>query len=365
MRVISVGASSGPRSDDANSVSIDGTIVPLAVVDDEPPVFDPRRLVNASQVLVRVDAFSCNYRDKSLIVDAAVRGVLSDQNVNRHFGSEFVGTVVACGRSVTRWREGDRVMPNAAYPGGISSGFPAGIVTNEASSGWVRVSEDRLAAVPANMSDEVAASFSLGAQTAASMIRRAQVKPGERVLVTSARSNTSIFLIGALIRLGADVVGWSSSEWTPEEEQWVSGCNIIPRPRTPDNLQGLTRADFDVVMDPFFDLNMSRAVREIRVGGRYVTCGMQNQHPLFQSSVEVDDELFRQVMFEVIIRNIQVIGNCIGTSDDLKNSLAEYDPNDPRVPIDRVYGPGDGQAFLNRTFNERDRFGKVVLVYDA
>ncbi|PPH25531.1 quinone oxidoreductase family protein [Rathayibacter toxicus] len=303
------------------TIDLEGTTIPLSIRPAQRPTFDERRLAHADQVLVRVDAFSCNYRDKSLIVDAALRLEAEESLAPAHFGSEFVGRVVACGASVTRWRAGDRVMPDAAYPGLGGTNSPAGIVTNVASCGWVRTREDRLALVPEQMPMEVAAAYSLGAQTSASMIRRAEVKPGDRVLVTSARSNTSLFLVTALNELGAVVVALSTTAWTEEERLFITPAFLTEPDQFPPPPMWDPSEGFDVVMDPFFDLNLTRSVVSLRKGGRYVTCGMQRQHPSFPARER------------------------------------------PRVPIDDVFRVDEGEAFLERTFNARRRFGKVVMRY--
>src|SRR5689334_2308639 len=74
-------------------VSVDGGDVACGIVESEDRAFD-RGGAHAHFVLVRVRAFSCNYRDKSFVVRAA--RYLPE---NRYFviGSEFVGEVVEVG----------------------------------------------------------------------------------------------------------------------------------------------------------------------------------------------------------------------------------------------------------------------------
>lgn len=345
------------------TVDLEGTIVSLGITSSEPPRFDARRLSQTDQVLVQVDAFSCNYRDKSLIVDSASRMSANDWPVRDYFGSEFAGTVVACGDSVRRWKVGDRVMADAAYPGADVQGVPSGIVTNHASSGWVVAHERRLARIPDQMSTEVAAAFSLGAQTAASMIRRAAVREGDRVLVASARSTTSIFLITALNQLGAEVVASSTSSWSPDEMRFVAPALVVGAAEDADRRVPRGAGDFDVVMDPFFDLNLGRTVPLLRMWGRYVTCGMQRQHPLFAAATRPQGTEIEAALLQVVVNNLSIIGNCIGLEHDLASALESYDPAQPRVPVDGVFAIGDGIAFVDGTFNERTKFGKMVMVY--
>lgn len=356
-----------PLNNDAHvlgPVDIEGTVVPLGLTESERPSFAPHRLSHADHVLVRVDAFSCNYRDKSLIVESASRMALHGWPTRDHFGSEFAGTVVAVGDSVSRWKVGDRVMADGAYPGAAIPGIASGIVTNQASSGWVRTHQDRLAAIPHRMSTEVAAGFSLGAQTAASMIRRSGVRTGDRVLVASGRSSTSLFLITALNQLGAEVVVSSTTAWSDAEKSFVAPATVISTDvdLASDVGYGSTGA-FDVVMDPFFDLNLARAVPLLRMWGRYVTCGMQRQHRLFEPATRPQGIEIESALLHVVINNLSIIGNCIGLSEDLSSALETFEPERPRVPIDGLFELEDGVAFVEGTFNARRKFGKMVMFY--
>ena len=64
------------------------------------------------------------------------------------------------------------------------------------------------------MNDYVAASFSIGAQTSSSMIRRCNIKSTDKILVTSSRSNTSMFIIKSLLTEGYDVTALTTTDWS-------------------------------------------------------------------------------------------------------------------------------------------------------
>lgn len=64
-----------------------------------------------------------------------------------------------------------------------------------------------------------------------------------------------------------------------------------------------------------------------------------------------------------MVNNLSIIGNCIGLEQDLASALESYDPARPRVPVDGVFAIDDGIAFVDGTFNERRKFGKMVLIY--
>ncbi|WKB34675.1 alcohol dehydrogenase catalytic domain-containing protein [Terrilactibacillus sp. S3-3] len=177
------------------------------MIDIQKPHFNADHAANRDFVLVKVDAFSCNYRDKAIILKAALRmsgQVKMNAAPVSFFGSDFVGTVVEKGDGVKEFTIGDRVIPDCAYPNPPAPEVAPGVVTNEASKGWLRLHKSKLIRIPSSMSNTDAAGFTIGAQTSHSMIRRTQVHPGQRALVISARSNTSLFLIKGLVSLGID-----------------------------------------------------------------------------------------------------------------------------------------------------------------
>ena len=55
-------------------------------------------------------------------------------------------------------------------------------------------------------------------------------------------------------------------------------------------------------------------------------------------------------MLKVMLNNLSLIGNCIGTWEDLENAISDYDENEFIVPIDRSYSIEEGSEFVNRTY---------------
>lgn len=72
-----------------------------------------------NRVLVKKRGFSCNYRDKTLILnyDNQIKS-LGDKGeyTFSYIGSEFVGEVIGIGKNITNLKIGDRVVANASYP---------------------------------------------------------------------------------------------------------------------------------------------------------------------------------------------------------------------------------------------------------
>jgi NADPH:quinone reductase-like Zn-dependent oxidoreductase len=187
------GRGSAVRSVDGgpfDELEVEGYPVRCGFVAVSEPVFEPDGR-HRSHVLVEVRAFSCNYRDKALMLRMSVIGAEHGFYV---IGSELAGCVAAVGVDVRDLAPGDRVMVDGSFGGDAR---PWGLPTNHASRYRQVLPASKLMRVPEAMSDEEAAAFSIGGQTSCSMVRRAGVRPGDEVLVTAGTSNTSLFLVQA------------------------------------------------------------------------------------------------------------------------------------------------------------------------
>jgi NADPH:quinone reductase-like Zn-dependent oxidoreductase len=350
------------------TVTIDGVAVRCGLADMRELSFDATSAENANRVLVRTRAFSCNFRDRSLI-----RTFFAALPPNRYsgFGSEFVADVVRVGSAVSSLRPGDRVIPDHHIGPLPAPGVRPGIPTNQGSRRMQVHAEEKLMRVPANMPDDEAAAFSLGAQTSYSMIRKLMLSAGARVLVLAARSNTALFTLRALERMPVDVCAVTTS---PETKQQLAGAGIraticlsrkTPEPGDADPLAELaTQGGFDAIIDPFFDLHAAQAIKLLRPFGTYVTCGFVAQNPhLARTSRRRESTDLGGILLHAMMNNISIIGNCPGTTDDLRAALTDYERGGLRADHRHGVRRRCGNAFLDRTFNASDRFGKVVYRY--
>ncbi|PTH46977.1 quinone oxidoreductase family protein [Staphylococcus agnetis] len=347
-------------------VKIANSLIHCGLIDVHQPTFNSDREENDHFVLVRVDALSCNYRDKAIILKSALK-MQEDLNYQSapfaFFGSDFVGTIVEKGRLVNEFHVGQRVIPNCAYPESPFPGVAAGVVTNEASKGWLRIHKSKLVSIPKKMNNEIAASFSIGGQTSTSMVRRVGINSGENALVLSGRSNTSMFIINNLLQKGIDTTVLTTSDWSENEKKLINPAKLIKVDRTKHNWDEYLN-NYDVVFDPYFDLHLENAVNQLKVGGRYITCGYKNQHKqFFEHSDDLVSNNLKNIMLKVMINNMSLIGNCIGTTDDLVEAIRNYDEDSFVVPIDSTFKVEEGNKFVDRTYNNRGRLGKSILLY--
>ena len=361
----------------STTFTLAGMAVNCAITKTVAPRFDPSDPAQASLVLVRIRGFSVNYRDRAIILYILTRLRKVRRGSFIAIGSDFVGEVIEVGSAVTSLKPGDRVIGNAAYPHSGAPGIAAGVPINWASQEFQILHQVKLAKVPVAISDEVAACFTIGAQTSFCMVRRLTLAKGDHVLVTAGGSNTSLFVAHALRRLPVDITVATTSRSHVKKLRALGVDNVLLVDRgRPSFINHRSvrrllaeRGGFDAVVDPFFDLYLGPAVEVLRAYGRYITCGLYRQHSLDRRSSSRMKPRKQPDMSAVMLRalnmNLQIIGNCLGSDRDLREAISAHAAGEFPVIVDSVFvNPGsDESAFLHRSYNARDRFGKVAFLY--
>ncbi|MGA9533447.1 MAG: NAD(P)-dependent alcohol dehydrogenase [Anaerolineales bacterium] len=113
-------------------------------------------------------------------------------------GTELAGEVQAVGEGVTGFKVGDKVFGSA----GMSLGTNAEYICLPAESSGGGAS---LAAMPANMTFEQAATVPFGGRDALHFLRQAGLQSGERILINGAGGSIGTFAVQLAKRLGGDV----------------------------------------------------------------------------------------------------------------------------------------------------------------
>jgi len=354
------------------AMQIDGIDVFCGLIHTEESEFDANLPKNKFNVLVKKRAFSCNYRDKNLILKTAVH--VPEERFYT-VGSDFVGEVVAFGAEVTEFQVGDRVIGNNSYPDLGVVGLLPGVATNNASKEYQSFHQAKLLKIPPEISDECAAAFSIGGQTTYSMIRKLDIKPGANVLVTAAKSNTSLFVINALKQHNVNLYATSTSRHFEQELKEMGVKQLIQV--NPDDDDWLTSPDmlhiyqetggFNYIIDPFFDLHIGKVISLFvpRFGGKYITCGLYEQYSQFTGNeFQYHGLQFSQILATMMVNNIYLIGNCVGTTKDLQQAIQDCATGRFPVVVDSVFTGNQIKEFFERTYNAKERFGKVIYRYE-
>ncbi|HET7706781.1 MAG TPA: NAD(P)-dependent alcohol dehydrogenase [Thermoanaerobaculia bacterium] len=209
------------------------------------------------QVLVKVHAASVNPLDYHYMRGTPfvmrLDGGLRRPKTTR-LGVDFAGTVEAVGKNVRELRAGDEVF------GGRTGAFAEYIVA----------SEGRLVRKPENISFEQAAAVPIAGVTALQALRdKAQVKPGQRVLINGASGGVGTFAVQIAKSLGAHVTAVSSTR------------NIeLVRSLGADEAVDYTRQDYtklgqqyDAIIDMVGNHPVSAHKKVLKPNGVYVIVG--------------------------------------------------------------------------------------------
>lgn len=353
-------------------IIINNQICKIAYIETERPLFDPDADNFSDLIFIRKIAFSLNFRD---------RGIISQKQemFNKHpaainyspIGSDFVAEVVMVGYNVRHLQIGDRVIPNCSYPN-ENTDAPDGIPTNEASKEFQVLHHASVLKISDNLPNDIAAGFSVSAQTSYSILRRLQLKGNERILITSGSSNTSLSVLKALVsaRGHQNVTVMTSRKTEVQQFQRMGLQNIILiEDRNNFNLDHAFSTNvkqfgfFDIVIDPFADMHLLKLVNYMSFNGRYVTCGFYHQSKREIPEPGVNGENLTYLLTSMISRNIQLIGNCLGSSADLEHALSDYKNGIFSIYTDQVYRDGDVEGFVKSSFSDTQKFGKIVYMF--
>lgn len=176
-------------------------------------------------------------------------------------GGEMAGEVIAVGETVSRFKVGDRVMGLTGY----------GAFAEE-----VVVAEDRLIPVPDGMTDEQAAAFSMVYGTSYHALKqRANLQPGETVLVLGASGGVGLATVELAKVMGAHVIAAASSADKLEVAREAGADELIDYTEEPlkDAVKRLAKNGVDVIYDPVGGDFTEQALRCMAWNGRHLIIG--------------------------------------------------------------------------------------------
>jgi NADPH:quinone reductase-like Zn-dependent oxidoreductase len=185
------------------------------------------------------------------------------------------------------------------------------------------------------------------------LVARAQVAPGERVLVHAAASGVSSAAIQIAVFLGAHVIATAGSDAKCAAALALGAAAAINY-RTSDFAKEARRfgggAGVDVVVDHVGAATLEPSIRCLAKGGRYVTCGATSGFELATD--------FRRIYF----KSLSILGSTMGARHELAIVLDLVGQRRLRPIVDRVF-PWTEIAEAHRHLESRAAIGKVVLSF--
>ncbi len=312
------------------------------------------------QVVVRVKAAALNHLD--IWVRKGWPGLkLAFPHV---LGSDVAGVVEAVGAGADGVKAGDAVVVNPSLGCGRCERCLSGhenlcrrfaILGEHVSGGQAEllaVSARNVMPKPARLSFEEAAAVPLTFMTAwHALVQRANVRPGETVLVHAAGSGVGVAAVQIAKLLGARVIATAGSDAKLEKAKAL-GADEVVNYETQDFVQEVRRLTdkkgVEVVFEHVGKKTWEKSILAAAIGGRITTVGATTG---FDPLTDLRHVFFRQ---------ISILGSTMGTAGDLLEVLRFVGEGKLRPVVDRVLPLAEarkGQDLLS----ERAQFGKIVL----
>ncbi|GAB4070649.1 NADP-dependent oxidoreductase [Ancylobacter sonchi] len=214
----------------------------------------PEPVPGPDDVLVEVEAAGLNQLD-SKIRDGAFKPILP-YKPPLVLGHDLAGTVVKVGANVRRFKPGDAVY--ARPRDGQIGTFAERIAVKEAD----------LALKPANLSMAEAASIPLVGLTAWQvLIERAQIKPGQKVLIHAGSGGVGTFAIQLAKHLGATVATTASAANAAMVKEL--GADVVIDYRSQKFEEELS--GYDVVLNSLDAATLEKSLKVLKTGGKLIS----------------------------------------------------------------------------------------------
>ena len=305
------------------------------------------------QVLLKMKAFSINYRDL-LVVDGVG---LWKPPLGRVPLSDGAGIVAAVGSGVSRVNVGDRVAP-IFYPKWLEGRAVAermgqalgGAAADGVLAEYTVFDESSLVHVPTHLTDEEAATLPCAGVTAwNALLAFGSIAPGDSVLVLGT-GGVSIFALQFARLRGARVIVTSSSDQKLARAKDL-GANAVINYKTnsnwPNAVAELTNGlGADYVVDTVGDLKQSIAA--VRLGGAVAFVGL-----LTGMTAQVD-------LVTLMGKSARLEAVDVGSRAMFEAMNKAIELHLMRPVVDRVFGFSELRDALNY-LREARHFGKLCL----
>jgi zinc-binding alcohol dehydrogenase/oxidoreductase len=304
------------------------------------------------QAVVRLKAAALNHRDLWTQL-----GLYPGIKLPITLGSDGAGTVTAVGSPGDQSWVGREVIINPALGWGADPRAQGpdfrilGLPDNGTFAEQVAIPVANLAPKPAHLSWEQAAALPLAGLTAwRALFTRAQLKSGERVLVTGVGGGAALFALQFAIAAGAEVWVTSSSPEKIARAQAL-GAKGGAKYRDTDWAATLQKQSgrFDVIVDSAGGDGFGSLIDLTAPGGRIVFFGATTGNP---KALDMRKSFFRQ---------INLLGTTMGSPADFAGMTKFVETHKITPVVDRVFPLDQADAAL-RHMEAAAQFGKIGLV---
>jgi NADPH:quinone reductase-like Zn-dependent oxidoreductase len=279
-------------------------------------------------------------------------------------GADGAGTVNQLGEGRTNLKVGDRVIINPGLSCGVCPQCRAGEQSQCVDFSLLGVSRDGTFAeyvkvpirnvypAPSRLSFQEAAAFPLVFLTAWRMLfTRAQLKPGETVLIHGIGGGVSTAALQLSKLAGANVIVTSSSDKKLDKAMRLgANCRINYNRQDVLNevLKHTDSQGVDVVIDSIGLKTWKTSLQALSKGGRLVTNGVTTG-PNPEANIGL-----------IYWKQISVLGSTMGSDEEMRSLLRLLNQTQIKPIIDSVY-PLAQAAKAEERLKQGEQMGKIVL----
>ncbi|MBX7143813.1 MAG: zinc-binding dehydrogenase [Oligoflexia bacterium] len=312
------------------------------------------------EALIRVRAVALNHLD--IWVRRGWKGLVLD--MPHITGSDIAGEIVKV-NAPSQWTPGTRVIVNPGVVtsedewtrSGEASVSPGYKILGEQMRGgmaeYAVVPISNVFKTPDSLKDEEAcAPLLVGTTCWRMLLHRAQLKPGQSVLVVGAGGGVNSLSIQLCHAMGATVYVLAGSKEKMEKALELGADHVLNYQEKSNwavEVLKLTKGrGVDVVVDNVGAKTMAYSLRAVARGGKIVTVGSTSGY-----DIALDNRL-------LFTKQISLIGSTMGNAQDFIDVMEFMLKHNIKPVIDQVAPLKDGIKII-RYLEEGRQFGKLVL----
>jgi len=318
----------------------------------------PEPQLRKDHVLVRVRACAMNH------LDLWVRKGIPKVPLPHILGSDVAGEVADIGEYVSGFKVGERVLLAPMHFCGHCEKCTAGlqnqcreftVLGNAVDGGDCELIAAPAANVipfPDSLDFNQAASFPLVFVTGWHMlVGRAQIKPGQTVLVLGANSGVGIAGIQIAKLFQCTVIATAGDDRKAERARELGADHVIYHyhQKISEEVRRITnKQGVDIVLEHVGPATWDESMRSLKPGGTLVTCGAT-------TGPQVNIDL--RFLFS---RQLSLLGSYMGTMGELHEVLKHVFSGKLKPVVDHVFPLSETRA-AHEYMESSQMFGKIVL----
>lgn len=305
----------------------------------------------AGEVRVALKAAALNHRELWVSI-----GQYPGMQLPSTLGADGAGVVDAVGDGVDAAMVGQEVVLYPAANWGDNPDYPApefgclGMPYPGTLAEYICVPASAVAGKPSGLSFEEAAAVPLAGLTAWRCLTvKANVKAGDKVLITGIGGGVAVAALAFAVAMGAEVYVTSGSQEKIDQAvaMGAKGGVLYTEEKWGKPLGKLSRG-IDVVIDGAPAVSFSQYSRVLNMGARVVIYG------------PTGGPKFEVIAPELFFRHASIYGSAMGTEEDFRNMMAFVDKQNLKPVIDKTFSLDQAVEALLYLKNEHG-MGKVVV----